>query len=400
MDILKSPLEVPVELKIILLCCGDLELNQDQLSHLRELLSLDVDWANLLETARYHRLVLLLARELNNHREQVPGWVMETLGKERRLIAQANLRQVKELNSISKALAASDIPLILLKGLSSTHLFFNGDVGLRQSSDIDLLIKPADFPAVAEVLFELGFDLNFDSKIPARELVKRKQFQSVQELTFFKKELKIDLHCQLAHFAALPIDPDDLWNCSQEHTIYGAKVRLLAEELLFIYLCVHGSRHNWRRLHWLNDIHYMLKNNELNWSIVVAEAEKLGVMPCVGVAFRVANLVFGTPVPYHLKARNQVWRNACRLSSNILPDILSCPPKKFTTHGIRAQFSYWLWCIRLQTKPVNKWKTIYSSFQPSDKDLATMQLPDRLSWMYVFVRIVRAGKLLLSKYVS
>ncbi len=69
-----------------------------------------------------------------------------------------NLIQIKHLHEISGLLQAEDIKFIPLKGLSLITDTYP-DIGMRAFSDLDILIRPADFDKCAEVLRKSSYIL-------------------------------------------------------------------------------------------------------------------------------------------------------------------------------------------------------------------------------------------------
>ncbi len=76
---------------------------------------------------------------------------IERLQAEKESAILNNLIQIKHLHEISGLLQAEGIKFIPLKGLSLITDTYP-DIGMRRSSDLDILIHPADFDKCAEVL--------------------------------------------------------------------------------------------------------------------------------------------------------------------------------------------------------------------------------------------------------
>jgi hypothetical protein len=75
----------------------------------------------------------------------------------------------------------------------------------------------------------------------------------------------------------------------------------LADEELFLYLCVHGSGHCWSRLKWLADIGALLEGrNSDQIKSVYQYAISRGADRCVGLALILCHRIFGTFIPEEL----------------------------------------------------------------------------------------------------
>jgi len=67
-----------------------------------------------------------------------------------------NLAAGRQIQTVTNALNEAQIPSILLKGHALARTVYP-DPALRQSSDIDLLVRPRDIPAAEDVLESLGY---------------------------------------------------------------------------------------------------------------------------------------------------------------------------------------------------------------------------------------------------
>ncbi len=122
---------------------------------------------------------------------------------------------------------------------------------LRTSTDIDILIEPKDLWIVKDLLLSLGYNL----VIPEYNLPEKKAtiFKKIEnEIAFFTPNGSlVDLHFKL--FKNPYYLKTTEWKTIE--TIYeGRKMQVLCMPNIFVYLIVHGKKHDWSRLKWLLDI--------------------------------------------------------------------------------------------------------------------------------------------------
>src|SRR5262249_19844775 len=85
------------------------------------------------------------------------------------------------------------------------------------------------------------------------------------------------------------IDGRGLWKMLHRMSLGGAPVQTLTPECLLLYLCMHGSRHNWSRLLWVSDIAELLRAcPEIDLARVFRQAERAGCERMLSVGLLLA----------------------------------------------------------------------------------------------------------------
>ncbi len=115
-----------------------------------------IDWAAFIALASRHKLIPTVYHNLSRH---VPGLVPQPVLAELKQLAELNRQHIIKilaaLNRLSRWFEQADIPLCVLKGpLLAQRLF--GDIALRTSSDLDLLIDPASLTQADALLLSHG----------------------------------------------------------------------------------------------------------------------------------------------------------------------------------------------------------------------------------------------------
>jgi hypothetical protein len=116
----------------------------------------DADWESVVVTAIALGLAPLLHDRLTRLNLPLPPMAMAKLAVTRQAHAQRNGCIGQQLAELLQALAAQQIPSMVLKGALLAPTAYD-DAALRPMNDIDLLFRPADLASVAPVLESLGY---------------------------------------------------------------------------------------------------------------------------------------------------------------------------------------------------------------------------------------------------
>jgi len=110
-------------------------------------------WREVLGLLRPHGLYALLAYRLGAWPEECrpPAEVMDFLKRQHLLAAARSLRAGRQIRTVVDALEAAGIPSVLLKGPALARTVYP-DPALRQSGDIDLLVRPGNVLAAEGVV--------------------------------------------------------------------------------------------------------------------------------------------------------------------------------------------------------------------------------------------------------
>ncbi len=351
---------------------------------IREAAAGPLDWDRFLRVVRRHRVVGLVHDGLTRVRAAVPSGIAQEIGVQAAALVRQNLALAAEGVRLQRLFAEADLPVVFIKGVSLAMLAY-GNLGLRESKDIDLLV-PLKSAAAASALVERAGYRRFDpsaaiSDTQLRLLVSmRKDFGYIHE----ESRLEIELHWRLfsnPHFMA----ETSVIASSRVVPITGTiGLRTLGEDDLFAYLCAHGAVHWWYQLKWLADVGALLaKAPNDGVERFYHAAELRGVAPAAGQAILLCHRLLGTAVPDHLLARlrnNSVlrWLEATALST--ITSEINPGDKLFgTTRGSLSCFllgrhwRYWLAELRIHLI--------------CEADVLTIALPKQLQFLYPFLRL-------------
>jgi hypothetical protein len=168
-----------------------------------------------------------------------------------------------------------------------------GNIALRQFSDLDLLVRADDLPAIRSALAELGYRPG----IHLRQAAERAYLKSGYEYTFDGAQGRnlIEIKWQiLPRFYSIGFDVEGLFERAVEVDVGGRRLRTLCDQDLMLVLCVHAAKHAWTQLSSLRDIAQLARSRALDWDALWMQAKRLGIARIVAVSFLLTDKLLGT----------------------------------------------------------------------------------------------------------
>jgi hypothetical protein len=341
------------------------------------LASNETDWEPVLAEADRHSLAPLLAWTLKRVCPgAVPPAILSHLERRLRAAADRNLAFTAELFKTLALFDRAGIPVIPFKGPALAWSLYESPA-LREMTDLDLLVRPADAQRAVDLLVasgclpRYGVDLRF--------------FRSGRELPLTSSAgVALDLHWALAPSQFCHgLDLDLFWSRLATISIAARPVRTLAPEDLLVFLCVHGAKHAWSSLHWLADIARLIDRVEIDWDRLIAgvHARRISRMVLAGLLLAVDVLGAGVPAAIVVKARSHDAAAALaeRIRLRLLADV-AVPA---------AQYEDLAYQFRLLERPADKLRFCWGQLAPAPADYESLRLPARLFSLYYAFRPLR-----------
>jgi hypothetical protein len=285
LDLSLLPRELKVMLHILNHREGSLVLEQN------------IDWDYFLQLVMHHRIYPLVYAKLKELRDQaVPSFVMEMLKREYQKNTFSMLHLSAEMERVSKWFSQRNIKLLFLKGPPIAQDIY-GDISLRTSKDLDVLIQFEDVKKAEDVLIELGYEREDRFFSLANEW---KWLH--HHIIYFhpQKKIQVEIHWRSQPFPIKQPTFHELWERRRKSEVTSSPVYFLGEEDLFIFLIAHGTRHGWFRLRWLADVDYMMRRKQPFKKVEQLRSRKQ--FNLVGQALLVSSAFFETPIPEEAKS--------------------------------------------------------------------------------------------------
>ncbi|HDX9578195.1 TPA: nucleotidyltransferase family protein [Bacillus pseudomycoides] len=346
----------------------------------RNELFINIDWNVFIQLAMHHRVYPLIYIKVKEIDEKlVPAYVIQTLYQQFRKNTFQMLHLSAEMEQVSKLFTENEIRTLFLKGPILAYDLY-GDISLRTSCDLDILIPIHKLEKAEALLLEKGY-------------VKDDYIQTIlndwkwrhHHITFFhpQKQIKVEIHWRLNPGPAKEPSFEQLWERKRKSTLTGSPIYLLGSEDLFLFLVTHGARHGWSRLRWLVDINQIVRQN-LNWEQINRLLKKYHYFSIGGQALILASQLLNTPISKEIMGvTNQ------KQSSRLAQDTLfyfkqmvnlhaDSVPEEVTIYHTRYLFSL--------MSNQQKFLFIMSYLYPFPIDAKTLPLPKPLHFLYFPLR--------------
>jgi Uncharacterised nucleotidyltransferase len=358
----------------LMLCCARTYLTLQTRVRIKEIVTQGIDWQAFLQRATSHGVRPLVYQSLHTicwdalpeaARQELSQFYSANLAKNRFLAG--------ELLHLLQLFESEHILALPFKGPVLAAVFY-GDLGLREFTDLDILVRERDVPKAREILSSEGYRSNLANTIVTRDI-------NVDELRSASTGISVELHWEFSPRRFVPsIVAEDVWNSIKPCVILGREVWSFSSQDMFLFLAVHGGKHSWSSLKWLCDLAEFLRSNpELDWPRLFKRAEALGAGRTCRLGIYLVGELLEAEVPASIACAVREDRQVRYLAEDVRQRILE--PQDLDT--ISGQ----VFNLRLKERLRDKVRYIFlQCTQYSGEEERFLQLPPTLSFLYVFVR--------------
>ncbi|WP_145947072.1 nucleotidyltransferase family protein [Paenibacillus sp. Y412MC10] len=363
-----SSSSLPEELRLLLLLVGE---TRD--SSISTFDITNINWDLFLDLVDHHRLYPLVYVQLNKLIDSnIPMEVVNALQVKYQQNTFHMLHLCAEMERVINKLVDNGLRALVLKGPVLSESLY-GDLSLRTSKDIDILISIDDLEHVRNQLINLGYV--FKSDLPPILNEWKWRWHHIACI-HPQKATQIEIHWRLSHDSGNEPKFEELWNRKRVSSLTKTPVFFLGTEDLFLYLVTHGARHGWFRLRWLVDIDRMLLKG-VNEDKLVSLLNKYKTKQLAGQALILSSELLRTPLTNKL---NQLTNSehARQIAISAFAFIKDKVILEYSEPSVRYQLS-------LKTKS-QKIKFLISRFHPDSLDMNLLRLPKTLHFLYFPLR--------------
>lgn len=257
----KNSSDISNELRLLLHALN--VTNEKQEKRLESFLAhTDIDWNDFIKlVVDRHRVTGPVYKNLMHYvKAFIPESVSDKLKKRYHQSAFKMLAMTTELVKITGIFDKHGIRALPFKGpVLGMQLF--GDCCMRRSGDLDIVVPQESVPHAEKLLMNSGYQ-----KIKPQNQFSRKQYESFIKkslhFNFFNPDTQIavELHWKFFPDYICSVDFDGVWQNRQMIKIGQNQLPSCALDDTVILLLIHGGKHCWRQLFWLNDIFLILNN--------------------------------------------------------------------------------------------------------------------------------------------
>jgi hypothetical protein len=363
--------------------CSDIP-RQQKIERIRRLSREPLRWNLLLDLADRHGAQPLLCQALVGIEDAdvVPPAEMSALKKRYQINLHKALFLSRELIRIVDCLSARGVEVMPYKGVALAEMAY-GDIALRHAGDIDLLIRPQDFPRIRDAVRELGYTPHL-SLSPAEE---RAYLKSGYEAAFDGAAGPNLLEIQWAiqpSFYSVDFDMDALFQRAVTVTVAGHPMKTPSPEDLLLVLSAHAAKHVWGRMVWLCDIAQIMSVPTLDWEWIASQAKALGIVRILRVTTLLANRLLVATIPGTAQASLPEDPGTPALADEIQTHIAS--ESVFNVES----FAYFRLMLRLRERPIDRLRFLQRlALTPGPNEWQALRLPAPLFPLYRLVRLSR-----------
>nr|WP_246943848.1 nucleotidyltransferase family protein [Bacillus pinisoli] len=338
----------------------------------------NIDWMLFTDLIEHHRLFSFIYPKLREKEELVPENILRSLES---MYQQNTIRMLHlsgEMSIISSLFTKKNIPLIVLKGPVLAQDLY-GDISLRTSSDLDVLVPIKQLECAEEILSKRGYIKNDYIKTVLNDWRWRHH-----HVTYVhpQKKVKVELHWRLNPGPAKEPSFSELWNRKRVSTITKEPIYILGKEDLFFFLSTHGARHAWSRLRWLLDIRQLLER-DLDWNFIYTLFMKNHYIPVGSQAIILSSSIFDTPLPnidkLLLNKQGEKLAQLVVFYFERMVNLHTVPvPDEVSSYHSKYLFSSFSW--------QQKCLYLLSLLYPFPEDAETLPLPQKYHFLYFLLR--------------
>jgi len=290
-----------------------------------------IKWDIFIRNAIQNRLVGFVYstfRKLTN-RERIPNHILETLQNYYYKTLSRNTVLYDSFKTVIAAWHEQGIVTIALKGIYLAECVYD-DIGIRQLSDMDLLVSSDDAGQCEKILIEGGFIPDKSAK--SKFIKKEKDSKHLPMLV--KNGVGVEIHKTL-----IIADPDfniplsDFWEHTQRVDIAETSVLVFQPNYLLLHICMHLDEHFVdARIHFIAyaDIVWIIHkyNDRIDWDEFDAMCKRYNCEQNVYRHLFLCHTYLGVSIPEKIRSRfslccddyiTDFFINQLQCNSNFVP---------------------------------------------------------------------------------
>jgi hypothetical protein len=307
---MKSEVRVRDEEYLLLELCR-LEFNNQRLNQIRSLVAVINDWNYFMNLANEHGVAALVWHNLEKFQlhSGIPEEVVTYLRSTLMISLSRNIFNTESMGEALRVLNADNIKTVILKGLALENSVY-GSSGLRQMSDIDILINREECIKARNILISNGYE-SLPVKSFFHELIIGYSGKHLPSL--IKNGTSVEIHHELFG-ERKNILTKILYDSSYEVEIKGEKTWFPQPQIFFLYLVRHLWVHemnNESQLRLYTDLIVLIEkyNEEILNNNLLKYASEAGMSEILAWHLEPLRDIWGVSFPGWLNDFTDKWHN-------------------------------------------------------------------------------------------
>jgi hypothetical protein len=389
LPIIPEKFELTPEFRLLAACSWTAPpaLEQDQAEKIAALCRGGIDWEAFLRLVCNHEVQALVYESLRRNAEnKIPDIIMASLKNWKVQISVKSLHHAAEMLGMVAKFAELGVNLLPLKGeMLSFQLY--GDIGMRNSCDIDMLVDPECLDMACQLLEAEGYTCSLlGHQLTTKQRAYLKTNFHHLEYGHATKNICLELHWRFGSFW-LPGQMKMLWSRTIQIEWMGRKIYSLDDDDQLLFLCDHGARHGFYSLKWASDIARILASERLQgWESLLELAESLDLKRTLASSVLLAHWLYDIPLAEQFK---ELIRNDKKaVSISITMYTMLCLSEATKNSMGKSKGSLKLAWQKLRLRPSFPIRAALKPKLVAIFDFLDFPLPDRLFWLYYPLRPV------------
>ncbi len=297
---------------LLLLKLARIDISEVDLREIKHIILAVNDWNYFYKIALNHGIGSLISKHFSgiNERELIPPWLMSKLNQIYYQSFSRNILLYEHFRKIQQVFTANKIDAVPLKGIYLAETIYK-DIGLRQMSDIDLLVKPECTDNCIKILMDLGYIATGRSKT---EFIKNKGVAKHLP-TMSLHGIWVEIHFRIfIDNSTHSIDIMNFWGNAKPINIFNTPTLTLSAEDMLLYLCIHLEKHfneGKIQLYQFSDLIGILEKhkNDFDWDIFLLSCEKYHCIKNVSKILSILQKFFQVSFPDKIKKKLLQYRD-------------------------------------------------------------------------------------------
>ena len=376
-----ASLDSPPPMLRLLFLLARLELSKAQEREVIALCSRIEDWAEPLCLAQDAFVLPLVYRHLSRFAPASlsPDLMAQLHGQCLMTVAHNLTVAAEQKRLVHDLLDPLDIPYLFFKGPALAARYYD-DPGLRCCGDIDLLIPRGRIPDLLARALRSGYQPSNPPWLTADRTALDFAISRQPVINILTPAgVEVEVHCQLDKQAAL-YDTEALLAAREPLQVGDTTLHVMPTNELFVYLCLHNTRHYWSHLHWLVDLDALQRHPDFDLATAYACARKRGLTATVDASLELNRLLANPDLE---GAVHELSRQGHALYQACLATLQGGLEAELALRRKRPapEFAF-DWQTTLTYRITSRLRRWTQPFRPNYLDYANRPLPPGWQWLY------------------
>lgn len=354
------------------------------------------DFKKIVALAEFHKALPLVQNNLLVLKEYIPEQIVYQCRAALRRNSLRSLAQMSWLMHCMNLLEEAGVAVAWFKGPFFAENILGG-VGLKQSLDIDALVRPEQIVKAVRVLEKAGMVplVTLDNK----QLQKMVQQDNELPMLHYESGMVVDLQWELSgsfsrwRWGWRELEPD-----MKKVEMSGMSITTFGDTDMILYLCLHGAQHLWRELgHLVVLREYLATVQDPDWNSFMKKVEQMRVYTIAGVPFILLKRLYGIAIPVSI-SNHCVSAQAEVLAEQIIQVLTEGSAKK---NALKSERRFSLMGFRFLDGGKERARyALHLLFVPTRYDWQCLPVPWYLGFLHFLFRPLRLTYTLLREIMK